>query len=201
MSGIELTWVLNDADESQDQLDLLATYYKQVANGPMKDYRWIIQGGNKQGQNYYIHVLDGINVFHKLRVANVVEINDLEERLLFSAYTIHDINKIPRYGGRHVKLSYIDIATHKNIREELEYIGIEQFFPEWDKYLEDIRLLMLLHQHDAKPLMDLNLTNHKYVLRYERLLELGELMYAVDNLDLSHTLSEKNHKQSFLKSV
>src|SRR5947207_14966964 len=145
MSGIELTWVLNDADESQDQLDLLATYYKQVDNGPMKDYRWIIQGGNKQGQNYYIHVLDGINVFHKLRVANVVEINDLEERLLFTAYTVHDINKIPRYGGRQVKLSYIDIATHKNIKAELEYIDSQQFFQECENYEEDIRLVMHLH--------------------------------------------------------
>src|SRR6266705_1999011 len=110
MSDFDLTWLLSDSGESQDQLDLLANYYKEVANGPMADYRRIIQGGNKQGQNYFVHVLDGINVLHNLR-------------------------------------------------------------------------------------------NHTYELRYERLVELGNLMYAIDNLDLSHTLSEKDHKQNFLTTV
>ncbi len=90
---IELTWFLNDLEEDQERPDLLATYYKHVACGPMKDYRRIIQGGNKQGQNYYVHVLDGINVFHKLRTANIVEMNDLEEMLLFTTCTAHDCGK------------------------------------------------------------------------------------------------------------
>jgi len=201
MSGFDLTWLLSDSEENQDQLDLLANYYKEVANGPMADYRRIIQGGNKQGQNYFVHVLDGINVLHKLRMAGVVEMDDLEEQLLFTAYTIHDINKIPPYGGRNVALSYINIATRENIKTELERIDLRRFFPEWEQYLEDIKRLMLLHQHDAAPLDDLNRRNHTYELRYERLLELGKLMYAIDNLDLSHTLSENDHKQNFLTTV
>ncbi len=60
---------------------------------------------------------------------------------------------------------------------------------------------MLLHQHDSAPLDDLNRRNHTYELRYERLLELGKLMYAIDNLDLSHTLSENHHKQNFLMTI
>jgi len=201
MPDIELTWLLNDDEEDQGPDDLLATYYNGVANGSMKDYRQIIQGGNKQGQNYYVHVLDGINVLHKLRAAQVVELNDLEEELLFTAYTIHDMNKIPPYGGRDVALSYVNIVTPTNIRAELRRIGMARFFPMWEHYVEEIRLLMLLHQHDTAPLADLNLNNHQYALPYERLLELGKLMYAVDNLDLSHTLSEKNHKQNSLTSV
>src|SRR5437660_12482058 len=94
MSDFGLTCLRSDSEESPDQVDLLADYDKQVANGPMADYRRIIQGGNKQGQNYFVHVLDGINVLHKLRMTGVVEMNDLEEQLLFTAYTIHDINKI-----------------------------------------------------------------------------------------------------------
>ncbi|HEX3639986.1 MAG TPA: hypothetical protein VHV10_01715, partial [Ktedonobacteraceae bacterium] len=183
MSGFDLAWLLSDSEENQDQLDLLANYYKEVANGPMADYRRIIQGGNKQGQNYFVHVLDGINVLHKLRMAGVIEMNDLEEQLLFAAYTIHDINKIPPYGGRNVALSYINIATCENIKTELERIDLRRFFPEWEQYLGDIKRLMLLHQHDAAPLDDLNRRNHTYELRYERLLELGKLMYAIDNLD------------------
>lgn len=201
MPNIELTWLLNDQEEEQEPEDLLATYYKNVANGPMKDYRQIIQGGNKQGQNYYVHILDGINVLHKLRVGQVVEVNDLEEKLLFTAYTIHDMNKIPPYGGRGATSSYINIATCQNIETELKRIDMGRFFHSWDQYLEEIRLLMLLHQHDAAPLVDLNQSDHKYALPYKRLQELGKLMYAVDNLDLSHTLSEQNHKQNALTSI
>ena len=201
MSDFDLTWLISNSEESQDQLDLLANYYKEVANGPMADYRRIIQGGNKQGQNYFVHVLDGINILHKLRMASIVEMNDLEEQLLFTAYTIHDINKIPPYGGRDIALSYINIATRENIKTELERIDLRRFFPEWEQYLEDIRLLMLLHQHDTAPLADLDRRNHTYKLRYERLLELGKLMYAIDNLDLSHTLSDNHHKQNFLMTI
>lgn len=201
MPDVELTWLLNDEEESQELEDRLATYYKSVASGPMKDYRRIIQGGNKQGQNYYVHVLDGIAILHKLRIAQVIEIDDLEEDLFFTAYTIHDMNKIPPYGGRDVMSSYVNIATPANIEAELTRIDIARFFPDWNEYIEEIRLLMLLHQHDAAPLADLNLSTHRYALPYERLLELGKVMYAIDNLDLSHTLSEKNHKQNALASI
>lgn len=201
MSDIELTWLLKDEEEDQGPDDRLATYYTSVADGPMKEYRQIIQGGSKQGQNYYVHILDGINVLHKLRIAQIVEMNDLEEDLLFAAYTIHDMNKIPPYGGRDITLSYVNIVTPTNIRTELTRLGMERFFPTWMEYIEEIRLLMLLHQHDAAPLTDLNLNNHQYALPYKRLLELGKMMYAVDNLDLSHTLSEKDLKQNALTSI
>ena len=199
MSEIELAWLV-DIEEAE-QVGLLAAYYQEVANGPMTDYRRIVQGGNKQGQNYYTHILDGINTFHKLRLAGVAEINDLEEQVLFGAFTIHDINKIPPYGGRDVKLSYTNIATPENIQTELERIDFRRFFPEWQEYLEDIWLITILHQHDSAPLIDLNQKNHNYRLNYQRLLELGKLMYAVDNLDLSHTLAENHHKDNFLAQV
>lgn len=201
MASIELTWLLDIDNEDESQQDLLASYFREVANGPMTDYRRILQSGHKQGQNYYVHVLDGIGIFHKLRIAKIVEISDLEERLLFAAYTIHDITKNPLYGGRDVKLSYTNITTSKNIRMELDRIDFLRFFPEWEEYLEDVRLLAHLHQHDTPPLFDLDQHNHNFKLRYERLLELGKLMYAADNLDLSHSLSENNFKENFLANI
>lgn len=201
MASIELSWLLDVDNEDESQQDLLAAYYREVANGPMTDYRRILQSGHKQGQNYYVHVLDGIGIFHKLRTAGIVEISDLEEQLLFATYTIHDLNKNPLYGGRDVKLSYTNITTSKNIRMELDRIDFRRFFPEWKKYLEDIRLLAHLHQHDTAPLYDLDQHSYDYKLKYERLLELGKLMYATDNLDLSHTLSENNHKENFLANI
>src|SRR5439155_2687226 len=164
MSSVKLTWLLDINHEDESQQDLLAAYYLEVANGPMTDYRRILQSGHKQGQNYYVHVLDGIGIFHKLRTAGIVEINDLEEQILFAAYTIHDINKNPLYGGRDIKLSYINITTSKNIRMELDRIDFRRFFPTWEEYLEDIKLLAHLHQHDAAPLFDLDQHNHNYKL-------------------------------------
>src|SRR6266571_7286885 len=201
MTDIELTWLGTSGEEDEDQPDLLAEYYREVASGPMTSYRRIIQGGNKQGQNYYAHVLDGIAVLHKLRTAGVVEMNDIEEQLLFAAYTIHDINKIPPYGGREIKLSYTNIASDQNIATELQRLDFRRFFYEWEEYLEDIKLLAHLHQHNAAPVFDLDHSRHNYKLLYERLLELGQLMYAVDNLDLSHTLTESNHKQGFVAII
>src|SRR5258708_8578344 len=160
MSSIELTWLLDVEDEDRGQQNLLAAYYREVANGPMTDYRRILQSGNKQGQNYYVHVLDGIGIFHKLRTAEIVEINDLEESLLFAAYTIHDMNKIPPYGSRGVKLSYIDIVTTKNIRTHLDRIDFRRFFPEWEKYVDDILLLALLPHPATTPLLHLLHHNH-----------------------------------------
>ncbi len=198
---IELTWIDTDSEEDGEKPNLLAKYLREIATGPMTSYRRIIQGGNKQGQNYYAHVLDGITVLHKLRASNMVEISELEEQLLSAAYTIHDINKIPPYGGRDVKLGYTNIATNKNIRDELHRLDFSRFFYEWEDCLEEIRLLAHLHQHNAAPVFDLDQNDHTYTLAYERLLELGQLMYAVDNLDLSHTLSENKHKQGFVAVV
>ncbi len=198
MTDIELTWLGTSGEEDEDQPDLLAEYYREVASGPMTSYRRIIQGGNKQGQNYYAHVLDGIAVLHKLRAARIVEMSDIEERLLLAAYTVHDMNKIPPYGGRDVKLSFTNIATCENIGTELQRIDFGRYFYEWEEYLEDIKLLIHLHQHDAAPVFDLDQGKHSYKLLHERLLEFGELLYAVDNLDLSHTLAESNHKESFI---
>ncbi|MFL6546690.1 MAG: hypothetical protein ACJ8LM_16130, partial [Candidatus Udaeobacter sp.] len=185
MPDRELTWLTGSDEEDQEASDLLAAYYREVAKGPMTTYRYIKQSGKKQGQNYYIHALNGINMIHKLRSAGVIEMSDLEEQLLFAAYTIHDINKIPPYGGREKRSSYLNVATQENITNELIRIEFRRFFSEWATYPEDIRLLMLLHQHDAAPLDDLNQKRHKYAIRYERLLDLGKLMYAIDNLDLS----------------
>src|SRR6266702_1574305 len=198
---IELTWIDTDSEEDGEKPNLLAKYLREIATGPMTSYRRIIQGGNKQGQNYYAHVLDGITVLHKLRASNMVEISELEEQLLSAAYTIHDINKIPPYGGRDVKLGYTNIATNKNIRDELHRLDFSRFFYEWEDCLEEIRLLAHLHQHNAAPVFDLDQNDHTYTLAYERLLELGQLMYAVDNLDLSHTLTESNHKQGFVAII
>lgn len=181
---------------------VLAAFYDSIAAGPMTDYRYIAQSGGKGGQTYYAHALDGINVLHKLRAAGVVQMTELEEQLLLIAFAVHDINKIEPYGGRDSKVSYAKIATVENVSAELKRLGMETFLTEWPEYIEDIRLLMELHQHDKPPLYDLDLRNRpSYKLPQWRLEQLGKLMYAVDNLDLSHSLAERDHKDVFITSV
>ncbi len=202
---LELKWLMGDDGEADTAAprNLLAEYYREIAAGPMMAYRQISQWGNKQGQSYYVHALDGIAVIHKLREAGVVEMTDLEEQLLFAAFTIHDINKIWhwRNPGQDQRLSYARIASPKNVADELRRLGFEVFFPDWEEFLEDITQLAHYHQHDAAPLADLDLHYGNYKTDHDRLEELGKLMMGVDNLDLSHILAEVKHKQEFLGRV
>jgi CRISPR-associated protein Csc3 len=197
-----LQWLTDDIEESKEhQPDLLRIYFSEIVNGPMGEYRTLIQSGKKQGQSYFVHVLDGISILHTLRASGIIAMNDIEEMLLFTAYTIHDINKNPLYSDRDTGSSYSSIATRENIRAELYRLHMERFFADYDQYIEDIRLLMLLHQHDAAPLEDLDHSRHAYVLRHARLVDLGTLLYAVDNLDLSHSLSLNTHLQNFVNQI
>lgn len=70
-------------------------YIEQVANNGLLRYKSIIQYGKKAGESLYTHVLNGIFVLEQLRPA--LELTDMEARVLFAAYTIHDINKLPEY--------------------------------------------------------------------------------------------------------
>ncbi|MGI8588304.1 MAG: type I-D CRISPR-associated protein Cas10d/Csc3 [Chloroflexia bacterium] len=192
---------LGDEDDEDDAGDLLAFYYSTVASGPMTSYRRIRQSGKHQGQSYYMHVLDGVNVLHKLRVSGILELTDLEERLLFAAYTIHDINKIELYNARDSRAKYADIATSANIRAELTRLNMSDFFPDWEDYLEEIKWLAHFHQHDSAPLCDLNRSSNRFKIDRERLDELGPLMQGLDNLDLSQDLAETTHKAEFQSRV
>ena len=203
----ELLWAgLEDEGEEAAPSNLLARYYETVANGPMSSYRRIAQSGGKQGQSYYAHVLDGVNVLHKLFAAGVIQVKSaeqgrLEEHLLLAAFTVHDINKIEEYNNRDSRVSYHNIATSDNIAAELTRLGMADFFPEWEQYLEEIKLLAHCHQHQANPTYDMNLANYHGRYDHERVRLLGNLMLATDNLDLSHTLDESDHKQKFLAHV
>lgn len=186
-------------DEEEDAGNVLADYYLTVAKGPMTAYRRIHQSGHHQGQSYYAHVIDGVGVIHKLRAAGILDLDDTEERVMLAAYTIHDINKLPWHNPRESRTKYADVATSANIRAELARIRVDDFFPEWETYVEDIRLLAHSHQHDAKPLPPRDRTGFR--LGYERLRLLGELMQGIDNLDLSPDLAERAHKNEFLARV
>src|SRR5579859_7725143 len=120
---------------------VFADYLRSIANKQLRRYKTIIQYGAKEGQSYFSHVMDLVTLAEKLRPA--IELDEQEMRCVLLALTIHDLNKLPAYGtradGKYV--SYNDAATPENVRAELEQLQVDDFFPAWRDYLQDIVLL------------------------------------------------------------
>ena len=68
-------------------------YIEHIANGSLQAYKAILQHGGKHGESLYTHVLNGILVLETLR--QPLQLNDIEARVLYTAFTVHDINKVP----------------------------------------------------------------------------------------------------------
>lgn len=174
--------------------DVLGSYIRHIANGGLTRYRRIVQWGNKEGQPLYAHVIDLVFTF--ARLAELLKLTPVEQRVLMLALSAHDINKAP---GGDRSLRFPDQARPEHVEPELILLGVDDFFPEWREYIEDICALIRAHGghfHHAGNL--LNLRNDPFVLGVERVRQLSKLMKAFDTLDLSHALDERQHKQSFL---
>ncbi|NTU79316.1 MAG: type I-D CRISPR-associated protein Cas10d/Csc3 [Chloroflexales bacterium] len=177
---------------------LLADFLGQVANKHLitlksGDY---LQYGNKDGQSLYAHILDGILILEQL--CRMFQVPDIEIRVLFTAYTVHDINKLLRQSQGMNK-----DATPANITTQIIRFGLDTFFPQYEAYIEDITTLARGHGGHSpvhgEALIVRNTT--RYGLGRERVLKLLPLIKAVDVLDLSHTLDEQAHKASFLSNL
>ena len=111
---------------------VLRDYLDQVANQKLVAYKTIRQHGGKRGESLYTHVLNGILLLEALRPH--LGLSDQEARLLFTVFTVHDINKVPDYVGDR----YDKVAIPDNFIEEIERLGLDQFFPGYKPYLLDI---------------------------------------------------------------
>jgi CRISPR-associated protein Csc3 len=174
---------------------ILSRYLEQVANKSLLPYRNAshLQWGKKQGESLYTHILNGIFILDSLR--DLLKLPDTEAKVLFTAYTVHDINKFHEQQG-----SFNKLATQENIAAEIKRLDLPQFFPEWHDFLADIEGLVRSHggsTHTSGELLIPNL-GPRYRLGRERILALRYLMKGTDTLDLSHTLDDRQHKGSFL---
>jgi CRISPR-associated protein Csc3 len=141
-SDISFLEFASDSGQDQDGAEVYSEFLRSVANRKMRRYKQIVHDrGEKQGQTYYGHVMDLVSVADKLRPS--IGLDKWEMRCVLLALTIHDINKIPPYDKRPDgrELKYADAATTENIREELERLEVDSFFPEWRDYLADIVFL------------------------------------------------------------
>ncbi|MGL5149858.1 MAG: hypothetical protein ACRC7N_04690, partial [Clostridium sp.] len=128
--------------------NVTANYYEMIIGGEgIKRYRKIIQYGEKAGQSLANHIENMVGVIEAVK--KICTLTQEEEKVLLTAITIHDINKVPEYKE---KVNYLSIISEKdlegnyiNLVRECELLGLDKFFPEYQEYIEDIRELIGRH--------------------------------------------------------
>ena len=99
----------------------------EVGNRSLLSYRAYLQWGGKEGESLYTHVLNGIQVLETLR--EHLTLADDEARVLFTAFTVHDLNKVLDQ-----QTAFGKLATHENIAAEITRLGLDEFFPDWRNF-------------------------------------------------------------------
>jgi CRISPR-associated protein Csc3 len=179
----------------EDESDtVIRDFIQSVANGGLQQYKTIFQTGAKHGEPLYNHVLNMIFVAERLQP--LLDLSDIETRVLYSAVPVHDLNKVGDRSG----VSFNRLATVEAVKEELEHIGVPEFFPDYSDYLEDITLLVRSHSGHFHTDGEFLIRAHNpYRLDRDRLDHvLRPLIRALDNLELSAALTESTNKQDFL---
>ncbi len=194
--GEELLFLLGVYSEADN---LFQTYVEEIANKKLRGYQEIIQYGAKAGESLYLHITNGIFVLERLRP--ILDLDDLEVQLLFSAFSIHDLNKLQEFQDE--KRSFNYLANEKNVSAVLTTLEMERFFPEWQDYLKDIEVLIRAHSrhyHTYDETLDLDYDPYSH--DKDRLLNyLVPIIRAMDVIDLSKTLEERAKKVDFLREL
>ena len=179
--------------------DIFQNYIDKIANRKLRAYQEIIQYGAKAGESLYLHILNGICVLERLRP--ILDIDDIEVQVLFSAFSVHDLNKLNQFQDQ--KRSFNYLANAENINSVLTELEIEHFFPEWQDYLKDIEVLVRAHSRFHNTYGEtLDQDYNPYSLDKDRLLNyLIPIIRAIDVIDLSKTLEERAKKRDFLLEI
>ena len=182
-----------------DTDNLFGSYIEEIVNGKLREYQEIIQWGAKAGQSLYLHILNGICVLERLRP--ILNLEDIEVHVLFSAYSVHDLNKLNQFQDE--KRSFNYLANAKNVSSALTNLEMERFFPEWQDYLKDIEVLVRAHSRFHNTYGEtLDQRYNPYSLDKDRLLNyLIPVIRAIDVIDLSKTLEEQAKKRDFLIEI
>ncbi len=179
--------------------DIFQNYMDKIANRKLRTYQEIIQYGAKAGESLYLHILNGICVLERLRP--ILDLGDLEVQVLFSAFSVHDLNKLEEF--QETRRSFNYLANTANISSVLTELEMGHFFPEWQDYLKDIEVLVRSHSRFHNTYGEtLDLNYDPYSLDKDRLLnDLVPIIRAVDVIDLSKTLEERAKKWDFLLEI
>ena len=179
--------------------NLFQNYMDKIANRKLRAYQEIIQYGAKAGESLYLHILNGICVLERLRP--ILNLDDIEVQVIFSAFSVHDLNKLSQFQDQ--KRSFNYLANDENVSAVLTDLEMERFFPEWQNYLKDIEVLIRAHSRFHNTYGEtLDLNYDPYSLDKDRLLnDLVPIIRAIDVIDLSKTLEERPKKRDFLLEI
>ncbi len=182
-----------------DADDIFCNYVEEIANEKLREYQEIIQYGAKAGESLYLHILNGICVLERLRP--ILNLDDIEVQVLFSAFSVHDLNKLEEFQNE--KRSFNYLANAKNVSAALTNLEIERFFPEWRDYLKDIEVLVRAHSRFNNTYGEtLDQRYDPYSLDKDKLLNyLVPIIRGIDVIDLSKTLEERRKKRDFLLEI
>lgn len=172
-------------------------FVRKCALGGLLPYQLIYQTGERAGTTLYDHVVHGCELLENL--AGLADLSPVERQVAISAFSVHDLNKLPRYQG----LSFSQIATTENIKAELERVRIPEAFPEYADYLADIAYLIHGHSghHHIAGGAVIARAAGRYRLSPDRRDHMLNLIRATDVADLSRSFAEENHKQAFLRHL
>lgn len=178
-------------------------YYENIVSKGLRKYKKIVQYGMKKNQTLYSHVLDMIGVLDGIK--EILSLNELELRVLMSAITVHDLNKLEE----HSEKAYLRIISDQNnkggyvnILKECEELNIQDFFPQYKEYIEDIRAIIGNHSaHTSSFAEGLICNPERYKLGDEKIEILISVIKALDVMDLSKTMDEKEKKRQFLNNI
>lgn len=188
---------------SLKEISVFNDYYEKISSKNLKEYKKVIQYGMKKNQTLYSHVLSMIGVLDGIK--NILPVNEVELRALMVAITIHDLNKLEENAGK----SYSRIISEQNkkgeyanIFRECELLNVEDFFPKYKEYIEDIRAIIGQHSaHTSSFAENLICNPERYKLGEEKIEILISIIRALDVLDLSKTMDEEEKKRQFLTHI
>ena len=79
-------------------------YMDKIANRKLRTYQEIIQYGAKAGESLYLHILNAICVLERSRP--ILNLDDIEVQVLFSAFSVHDLNKLNQFQDQKRSFNY-----------------------------------------------------------------------------------------------
>lgn len=177
--------------------DIYNQWLDTVANKGLKHHYYnVIQFGGKEGIRYATHAIDVVSLAASLRP--IFEMSELEQKILFTALSIHDINKSPNHQG--TQQGFGKLATEENIRKEIEFIGFDQFFPEWQDNLVAIKQIVAGHSGKFHTGLSRAIPNAKQVenISSDRLDALIGLTKGVDAIALATNFSDSQYIEKAL---
>ncbi|KGM92896.1 hypothetical protein ADU90_09175 [Clostridium botulinum] len=188
---------------SLKETSIFNDYYEKIVDKNLKQYKSIVQYGMKKNQTLYSHVLNMIGVLEEIK--DIVKLNNLELKVLITAITIHDINKIDEHEGK----GYLRIISeenksgqYENIVNECKKVGIVEFFPEYMEYINDIRAIIGQHSAHTESFTEgLFCKGKDYKLGDKNIERLVSIIRALDIIDLSKNIDEKEKKRQFLVNL